>query len=119
MRDTRTQVEQVLAAGRVNAAEAYLRAQRDELQRHGYAIRKLNQAYFALYGSYGDGYAASAENPIPTLLHQLRAQSPTVGDFLARVRGITTVDELRQAVAAGESDRPARVVGEEQTQHQT
>jgi hypothetical protein len=91
----------MLAAGQVDAAEAYMRAQRDELQQHGYAIRKLNQAYFALYGSYGDGYAASAASPIPGLLHRLRGQSPTVGDFLVRVRGITTVDELRQAVAAG------------------
>jgi hypothetical protein len=101
MRDTRTQVEQMLADRQVNAAEGYMRAQRDELQRHGYAIRKLNQAYFALYGSYGDGYAASAASPIPGLLHQLRGQSPTVGDFLVRVRGLTTVEELRQAVAAG------------------
>ena len=101
MRDTRTHVEQMLAAGQVDAAEAYMRAQRDELQRHGYALRKLNQAYFALYGSYGDGYAASSANPIPGLLHQLRAQSPTVGDFLVRVRGVTTLNELRQAVATG------------------
>ena len=99
MRDTRAQVEQMLAAGQVDAAEAYMRAQRDELERHGYVIRKLNQAYFALYGSYGEGAAASPTNPIPSLLHQLRDQSSSVGAFLARVRGITTVDELRQAVA--------------------
>lgn len=98
MRDSRTQVEQMLAAGQVDGAEAYMRAQRDELQRHGYAIRKLNQAYFALYGSYGDGYAASNASPIPGLLHQLRDESPSVGDFLVRVRGITTVQGLRQAV---------------------
>jgi hypothetical protein len=97
MRDTRAQVEQMLAAGQVDGAEAYMRAQRDELQRHGYQIRKLNQAYFALYGSYGDSYAASPANPIPGLLHQLRTQSSSIGDFLVRVRGITTVDDLRKA----------------------
>ena len=69
---------------------------RDELQTHGYYIRKLNQAYFALYGSYGEGFAASPANPIPTLLHQLRDASPTLGDFVFRVRGITTVAQLRQ-----------------------
>jgi hypothetical protein len=100
MRETRAQVEQMLAAGQVDAAEAYMRAQRDELQRHGYQIRKLNQAYFALYGSYGDSDAASPANPIPGLLHQLRAQSSSIGDFLVRVRGITTVDDLRKAVDA-------------------
>jgi hypothetical protein len=72
---------------------------RDELQQHGYQIRKLNQAYFALYGSYGDGYAASPANPIPGLLHDLRDHSATVGDFMVRVRGVATVAELRQAVA--------------------
>ena len=52
-----------------------MRARRDELQQHGYQIRKLNQAYFALYGSYGDGFAASPANPIPgPAAHPARAQ---------------------------------------------
>jgi hypothetical protein len=99
MHDTRARTEQLLGAGEVEAAEAYMRSRRDELQTHGYTIRKLNQAYFALYGSYGDGFAASPANPIPGLLHQLRNKSPTLGDFVFRVRSITTVAQLRQAVA--------------------
>jgi hypothetical protein len=98
MRDTRRQTEQLLAASQVEAAEAYMRSRRDELQQHGYFIRKLNQAYFALYGSYGEGFAASPANPIPTLLHRLRDQSPSLADFVFRVRAITTVDQLRSAV---------------------
>jgi hypothetical protein len=99
MRETRGHTEELLAAGQVDAAETYMNQRRDELQQHGYRIRKLNQAYFALYGSYGDGYAASPANPIPGLLHTLRDHSATVGDFMVRVRGVTTVAELRQAVA--------------------
>jgi len=99
MRDTRQQVEKMLAAGQVDDAEAYMGAQRDELERHGYAIRKLNQAYFAMYGSYGNGFAASPANPIPGLLRQLRNESASLGDFLAHVRGITSVDELRKAAS--------------------
>jgi hypothetical protein len=99
MRATRQQTEQLLAAGRVSDAESYMRARRDELQQHGYSIRKLNQAYFALYGSYGDSYAASPANPIPTLLHTLRDRSPSLADFLVAVRSVTTVAELRQAAA--------------------
>jgi hypothetical protein len=98
MRETRGQTEQLLAAGKVDEAESYMEARRQELQQHGYLIRKLNQAYFALYGSYGDGYAASPDNPIPGLLHTLRAKSSSLGDFLVRVRGVTTVAQLRQAV---------------------
>jgi len=97
MRDTRAQTEQLLAAGQVDPAEAYMRSRRDELQQHGYVVRKLNQAYFALYGSYGEGFAASPASPIPALLRTLRAASPALGDFIFRVRGITTVTELRQA----------------------
>jgi len=97
MRETRQQTEQLLAGGRVDDAEAYMRNRRDELQQHGYYIRKLNQAYFALYGSYGESFAASPANPIPGLLHKLRDQSSTLGEFAVKVRGITTVAELRQA----------------------
>ena len=97
MRETRLRTEQLLAAGDVDGAETYMRARRDELQQHGYTIRKLNQAYFALYGSYGEGFAASPVNPIPGLLHKLRDESPSLGDFVVRVRAITSVEQLRQA----------------------
>lgn len=97
MRETRLRTEQLLAAGDVDGAETYMSARRDELQQHGYTIRKLNQAYFALYGSYGEGFAASPVNPIPGLLHKLRDESPSLGDFVVRVRAITSVEQLRQA----------------------
>jgi hypothetical protein len=99
MRETRLVTEDMLRVGRVDEAESYMRSRRDELQQHGYLIRKLNQAYFALFGSYGEGFAASPANPIPGLLHTLRDRSPTLGDFVFRVRGITTVAALRAAVA--------------------
>lgn len=98
MRETRREAEALLAQGQVDAAEAYFTRQREELRRHGYTVRKLNQAYFAFYGSYAEGFAASPANPIPGLLRALRQRSPTVGDFLVRVRAITTLAQLRQAV---------------------
>jgi hypothetical protein len=98
MRQTRLDVERLLRDGQIDQAEAYMRARRDELQQHGYQIRKLNQAYFALYGSYGEGFAASPVNPIPDLLHKLRDQSGSLADFIFRVRGVTSVAELRAAV---------------------
>ena len=97
MRDTRARTEALLTAGKVDEAEAYMRARRDELQQHGYYIRKLNQAYFALYGSYGEGFAASPSSPIPSLLHKLRNSSGSLGEFVVSIRGITTVEQLRQA----------------------
>ena len=100
MRETRLQTEQLLAAGQVEAAEAYMRARQAELRQHGYIIRKLNQAYFALYGSYGGGFAASPANPIPDLLRQLRERSGSLGEFVIRMRSITTVEQLRSAAQA-------------------
>lgn len=102
MRETRRRVEELLRANQVDEAEAYMRTRRDELQTHGITIRKLNQAYFALYGSYGGGPAASPANPIPGLLRELRERSGSLADFVFEVRGITTVDGLRAAVAAAE-----------------
>jgi len=102
MRAARLHVEELLASGQVDQAEAYMRARRDELQQNGYTIRKLNQAYFALYGSYGGGYAASPANPIPELLRQLRTSSGSLADFVFQVRAITTVDGLRTLVAQAE-----------------
>jgi hypothetical protein len=98
MRSTRLQTEQLLQEGRVEDAEAYMRQRRDEVQTHGYQLRKLNQAYFALYGSYGEGFAASPSNPIPGLLRSLRERSGSLNEFVLQVRGITTVAELRAAV---------------------
>jgi hypothetical protein len=98
MRETRLQTESLLALARVQDAEDYMQARRIELQQHGYRIRKLNQAYFALYGSYGGGFAASPRNPIPDLLRRLREQSGSLADFLVRVRTITSVADLRAAV---------------------
>jgi hypothetical protein len=97
MRETRAHTEELLAKGQIDAAEAYMRQRREELQQHGYYIRKLNQAYFALYGSYGESFAASPANPIAGLLHELRDGSPTLADFIFRVREITTIAELRRA----------------------
>ncbi|MBV9354423.1 MAG: hypothetical protein JO023_02735, partial [Chloroflexi bacterium] len=101
MGQTRQVADRLLAAGQVERAERYMGRRRDALQQHGYSIRKLNQAYFAFYGSYTQGVAASPTNPLPDLVRTLRQQSPSVGAFLARIRDITTVDELRAAVQAG------------------
>ena len=96
MRATRIEVDRLLAAGKVGQAEAYMRDRREDLVAAGYDIRKLNQAYFAFYGSYGD--AAAGSSPIPGRLKRLRDASPSVGDFLRRVAQLTNGDDLARAV---------------------
>lgn len=96
LRATRVEVDGLLGDGRLDDAEALMRARRDELAALGYAIRKLNQAYFAFYGSYGD--AASGASPLPGRLQRLRDHSASVSDFLRRVGSLTSGADLARAV---------------------
>ncbi len=52
MNETRVTVDQLLADGKIDQAEAYMEQRRELFVAHGYLIRKLNQAYFAFYGGY-------------------------------------------------------------------
>ena len=54
MHDTRVKVDELLAAGKIDEAEAYMETQRKYIWENGYQIRKLNQAYFAFHGAYAD-----------------------------------------------------------------
>ena len=58
MRETRLTVDDMLAEGRIEEAEAYMEERRQVFVENGYPIRKLNQAYFAFYGTYADLPAA-------------------------------------------------------------
>jgi hypothetical protein len=96
MRETRVQLDSLLRAGKLDEADVYLEARRLDFLAAGWQIRKLNQAYFAFYGSYGD--AAAGVNPIPRQLATLRADSNSPGEFLRRVGQLTSAAELARAV---------------------
>lgn len=92
MRALRLEVEDLLAAGRIEEAEALMSGKRDYFEERGVYIRKLNQAYFAFYGFYGDSPASV--DPIGPKLETVYAAAGSPGAFLHRVRGITTRAEL-------------------------
>ena len=79
MRETRLAAEKLLAAGKMAEAEQYMEARRQELVKQGYAIRKLNQAYFAFHGSYAVGTGAT--DPIGGKLRALRLQAGSLPAF--------------------------------------
>jgi hypothetical protein len=95
MAETRQTVDQLLADGKIEAAEAYMEQRRRLFVDNGYLIRKLNQAYFAFYGGYAaePGGAAGAD-PIGPMLRALRAASPSLRVFLEDVGGVTSFDDL-------------------------
>lgn len=98
MRQTRIRVDELLADGQIEQAEAYMEERRAVFVEQGYQIRKLNQAYFAFYGAYADEPGATGADPIGPALRELRYYSPTLHDFILKVQGMTTFEEIRAAL---------------------
>ena len=96
MRQIRLTVDQLLAQGQVEEAERYMEQMREYLARNGYYIRKLNQAYFAFYGTYSD--MPGSVSPIGGYLEELRQGSPSLGDFIKTVSGISSYEQLLKAI---------------------
>ena len=63
-----------------------------ELLEHGYHIRKINQAFFAFYGSYAT--SAASVSPIEGQLRKLRRESESMREFLTTVAQFATYDEF-------------------------
>jgi len=101
MRATRIRVDEMLAAGQVDQAEAYMEDRRREFVAHGYRLRKLNQAYFAFHGTYADTGAAG-ESIVGQQIEELRRRSPGLADFLRTVAEFTDAEDL-SAYLAGSS----------------
>jgi hypothetical protein len=95
MHETRVTVDRLLAEGRVEAAEAYMERRRRLFVANGYAIRKLNQAYFAFYGGYQSGEpGVGGEDPIGPAVQAILDASPSIYDWVVTMRSIATRDEL-------------------------
>jgi len=100
MRRTRLKVDELLAAGKVAEAEQYMDARRLDFVSEGYSIRKLNQAYFAFYGTYGD--APTSVSPIGSEMRVLREQvlrdrAGSLAAFLNQVVSMTSRQDLEKA----------------------
>ena len=92
MRETRLRVDELLKQGEVEEAEAYMEARRQMFVEQGYNIRKLNQAYFAFYGSYAT--SPSTGNPIGGQLEWLYGQSASLHDYLCTVARFSSHQDL-------------------------
>ena len=96
MRRIRFQVDAWLAEGEIEAAEAYMEAERQKLVAKGYYLRRLNQAYFAFHGSYATGPASV--DPIGPWLRQLRAQHQSLRGFVEQAAEFRSLDALLLAL---------------------
>ncbi len=99
MRTTRVTADELLAAGKIAEAEAYMEQRRQLFWDNGYLIRKLNQAYFAFFGAYADAPGGAAgEDPVGPAVRALREQSPTFKDFIETIAWMTSFEQLQKAV---------------------
>jgi hypothetical protein len=96
MREIRITVDQYLAQGQIEQAEEYMEERRQYLISMGYYIRKLNQAYFAFYGTYAD--SPTSVSPIGAELMELREQSASLREFLETVAGMSSPQDLSDAL---------------------
>ncbi len=87
-------MERLLSIGAIDDAEQYMERRRLELDAMGYRIRRLNQAYFAFYGSYAEG--AAGDDRIGKLVRDLRASAPSLASFLASASTVQSVDDLQR-----------------------
>ncbi len=96
---TRRRVDELLERGEVEAAEAWMERQRQRFVARGFAIRRLNQAWFAFYGGYqSEVQGAGGEDPVGPALRELLARSDSLHDWVVSLRGITTRAQLLDLV---------------------
>ncbi|MDX1601236.1 MAG: hypothetical protein R3191_06970 [Anaerolineales bacterium] len=99
MRITRERVDELLAQGEIEQAEAYMERRREVFWEHGYQIRKLNQAYFAFYGSYAaQPGGAAGDDPVGAAVRELwdRLDDPIL--FLRTMAWMDGPEDLADAL---------------------
>ena len=97
MAELRRRVDALLAEGRVDEAEAEMERTRRNLAEHGVFIRRINQAYFAFYGTYAT--LPQSSDPAGPRLRALREAVASVGEFLRLAAGIRSGEDLVRLLA--------------------
>lgn len=101
MRETRVEAERLLAEGKIEEAEEYMRRRQWDLRLRGYYIRKLNQAYFAFRGRYADSPASIS--PVGEQMRELRSYMSDIGEFvrvISKVSNPAEFDALLEQIRA-------------------
>ena len=91
MKITRLETESLLAKNKIADAEEYMDIRKKLFNENGYNIRKLNQAWFAFHGTYGE--SAASISPIGSQVRQLRNSYSSLEKFLDAVLEINNMNE--------------------------
>ena len=109
MRETRLHTDDLLAEADIDGAEAYMERRRVELQDHGIFIRKINQAYFAFTGSYGDDPASVS--PIGAQIQEFRTYVENAGELVKAIQGVDSYEKFVQRLDRERSAHSAQSGG--------
>jgi len=96
LRLLRFEVDDLLAAGQIEQAEARMEAVRLELCDAGICLRRINQAHFAWYGTYAA--RPDATDPLGPQILTLREHSDSLAAFLEAVRGVGSRQDIEVLV---------------------
>ena len=94
LRDLHAEVDHLLAEGRIEEAERRMEEVRQLLEDHGVRIRRINQAYFAFYGTYAS--RPDAIHPLGGQLTEIRERSGSLARFLELVREVTSAEDVEE-----------------------
>ena len=100
LRELRLEVDDLLAAGRIEQAEARMEEVRRELCDGGFCLRRINQAHFAWFGTYAA--RADATDPIGPQIVELRELSGSLSAFLEAVRDAGSRQDIEALVGVDE-----------------
>lgn len=97
LRALRLEVDALLAAGKVDEAEARMEQARGDLVLRGTPIRVLNQAFFAWYGTYAA--RPDSVDPLGGQLREIRERAGDLPAFVREIRAVTSRGEIEALLA--------------------
>lgn len=97
LRDLHVEVDDLLSQGRIEEAERRMEEVRRSLGESGVYIRRINQAYFAFYGTYAS--RDDAIHPLGGQLIEIRERAGSLARFLELVRGLSSAADVEALLA--------------------
>ncbi len=101
LRELRLEVDDLLADGEIETAEARMEEVRRELCDAGFCLRRINQAHFAWFGTYAA--RADATDPLGPQIFALRERSDSLASFVELIRDVGSRAEVEALIEASES----------------
>ncbi len=97
LRSLRLEVDDLLEQGRVGDAEHRMEEVRQEMIDHGFHFRRINQAFFAWFGTYAG--RPDSVDPLGEQLDEIRERAGSLPDFVRLIQGMSTRDEVEDLLA--------------------